>query len=58
MFGFWGFLFWAIMTARLAVFAVWAWQKGYRMGVCGLGFLSLAALGVLLAGTFLGNGLR
>ncbi|MGE5551246.1 MAG: hypothetical protein ACM3ZC_12075 [Bacteroidota bacterium] len=57
MFGFWGFLFWAIITARLAVFAVWVWKKGHRAGVLGLGFLSLATLGVLLFGT-IRNGLR
>jgi len=58
MFGLWGFLFWAVMTFRLAVFGVWVWKKGYRAGVLGLGFLSLATLGVLLAGIILGNGLR
>ncbi|MGE5599126.1 MAG: hypothetical protein ACM3XS_07080 [Bacteroidota bacterium] len=58
MFGFWGLLLWAVFTARLAAYAAWSWREGYRLGVVGLGFLSLAALGVLLAGMFLGNGLR
>ncbi len=58
MFGFWAYLLWALFTARLAVYAAWAWRKGYRSGVAGMALLSLAALGILLAGTCLGSGLR
>ena len=54
---FWGYLIWLVIGTKLAVYALWLWRKGYRLGAVGTVLLAVCTLSILLVGTF-GNGLK
>jgi hypothetical protein len=58
MFEIWGYLVWLILAIRLFAYARWLWGRNYRLGSVGAVFLIVAALGLLIYGSFSGSGLE
>ncbi|MGE5550234.1 MAG: hypothetical protein ACM3ZC_06855 [Bacteroidota bacterium] len=57
MLGTWGYIIWGLLSIKLVFYAAWLWRQNFRLGVLGVAAVMIAALAVLVLGSFYPGGI-